>query len=680
MTHTIRKLFAAALLGSTCLLPTASAFADNAPAAAAPAVKTMTARQLHDHLAKGTGWVRIKTETGTINGTAWIVDKGRKWMITNAHVVDGRDAVQVIFPEWKDGKLVREESAYAAVAGVKATVIDRDESRDLALLLLESLPETGHGLKVADAEPEEGDSVRTIGGFTLGGEGLVWGAVRGEVRTVGPVQGWKGGAKVRKVSTDAPINGGNSGGPLVSDAGEVVGVNASYQTNARNVSHHISTDELKGFLKVAGPLAEPTTAEQFLLRGTRRLAAARNEAAIRDFSAAIKKDDNLAASYHLRGKAFLYSGDAGTALDDLNTALKLDAGNYDVHVSRGKAHLALKKGDEAQADFAAAIRIDPSQALAYNERGVAHFRGGKFEAAVVDFTRAIEKGNPIALYHANRAEANANLGRHGASAEDWAKASDLAPKNVHYAVSCGWACVGAGRFDAALHAFRYAAKLDPSPRNTVLVAIGLRLCGDYKSALKTVDESLAKYGDGGQSDELFTAYYNRGIIRSALKNHKPALDDLTKAIELTDAKNLYAFVERAKANKVAGNDDAADADFAAAKKLGWKSAQPESAPVAVSADAFVGTWKSTFDTKMGKVTQVLTFKDDGTWIGTATTVADGHTDVLKDVGPYKLGDGELTLVGTITRTVTRKIVARDTRTMEVELKEIEATVTFTKAK
>lgn len=680
MPRSLRTLFAAALLGGTCLLPTALAFAEDTPAARTPAVKKMTARQLHDHLAKGSGWVRITTETGTNNGTAWIVDKGRKWMVTNAHVVDGRDSVQVIFPEWKDGKLVREELAYAGIAGVKATVIDRDENRDLALLLLESLPDASHGLKVADAEPEEGDSVRTIGGFTLGGEGLVWGAVRGEVRTVGPVFGWKGNAKVRKVSTDAPINGGNSGGPLVNDAGEVVGINASYQTDARSVSHHISTDELKGFLKVAGPLAEPTTAGQFLLRGTRRLDAGRGEAAIRDFSAAIKKDDALAAAYHLRGKAFLYVGDAGTALDDLNTALKLDAGQYDFHVSRGKAHLVLKKGDEAQADFAAAIRIDPSQSLAYNERGVAHFRGGEFEAAVADFTRAIDKGDPLAVHYANRAEAHGKLGRPDAGARDWAKASDLAPQNVHYAVSCGWACVEAGRFDACLHAFRYAAKIDPSPRSTVLVAIGLRLCGDFKSALKTVDEGLAKYGGGGESDELFTAYYNRGIIRSALRNHKPALEDLTRAVELSDAKNPYAFVERAKANVAAGNDAAAAADFAAAKKLGWKPERPETAPAALPVDALVGTWKATFDTGMGKITQVLTFKDDGTWIGSATTVADGHTDVLKDVGTYKLGDGELTLVGTITRTVTRQIVARDARTMEVELKEIGATVTFTKVK
>ena len=93
---------------------------------------------------------------------------------------------------WKDGKLVREESAYARIGGVKAIVIDRDENRDLALLMLESLPDACHGLKVADAEPEEGDTVRMIGGFTLGGKGVVWGAVRGEVRTVGPVFGWNG--------------------------------------------------------------------------------------------------------------------------------------------------------------------------------------------------------------------------------------------------------------------------------------------------------------------------------------------------------------------------------------------------------------------------------------------------------------------------------------------------------
>ena len=87
MTRSIRKLFASALLGSACLVPSLPAFAEDKPAAiAVPADKKMTARQLHDHLAKGSGWVRFKTETGTNNGTAWILDKDKKLMITNADV------------------------------------------------------------------------------------------------------------------------------------------------------------------------------------------------------------------------------------------------------------------------------------------------------------------------------------------------------------------------------------------------------------------------------------------------------------------------------------------------------------------------------------------------------------------------------------------------------------------
>ena len=49
---------------------------------------------------------------------------------------------------------------------------------------------------------------------------------------------------------------------------------------------------------------------------------------------------------------------------------------------------------------------------------------------------------------------------------------------------------------------------------------------------------------------------------------KKALADLTKAIKLSDSKDKGAFIARAKANKAAGNDDAAAADLAEAKKLG----------------------------------------------------------------------------------------------------------------
>jgi tetratricopeptide (TPR) repeat protein len=566
MTRVIRTILTVAALSGPCL---AHARAADGPEKAAPAGAKMNVRQLHEHLVRGAGWIRIRTADGTAHGTAWIVDQKKRLMITNAHVVAGLDEVRVIFPEYKGGALVREEAAYDRVAGVAAVVIDRDENRDLALLLVAQIPATSRELKIAAAAPEEGDSVRTIGGHTLGGEGMVWGAVRGEVRTVGPVPGRRGTAKVNKVSTDAPINGGNSGGPLVNEAGEVVGVNASFQANARNVSHHIAADELRTFFAVAGPLAAPETAEDFLFRGLRRSLAGRSDAAIPDFSAALKRDPKLALAHFGRGLAFLSKKDPGTALEDLNDAIRLAPGNSEFHLVRGVAYVALKQDAKAEAEFTTAIRLDPNQHRAYDARGAVRLRANKPELALADFDRAIEKAAEVPQYLANRAKAHDQLGKHEAAMKDWAAAFDLDDENAEYAVNCGFAACNAGKFATALRAFELAVKIDPTPLNVLYVARGKFLTGDLQGALKVVNLGLGQLEKGGTASDLSRGYRYRGMIQSALKNHKEAVADLTKAIELSGRKDMFAYVERSKAHKAAGNDEAAEEDMAAAKKLGW---------------------------------------------------------------------------------------------------------------
>jgi serine protease Do len=44
------------------------------------------------------------------------------------------------------------------------------------------------------------------------------------------------------IQTDAAINGGNSGGPLLDRAGQVVGINVAIASNAENIGFAISTD------------------------------------------------------------------------------------------------------------------------------------------------------------------------------------------------------------------------------------------------------------------------------------------------------------------------------------------------------------------------------------------------------------------------------------------------------
>lgn len=190
MTRTIRTLAAKLFLGGACFAPLAApavalAQPANAPQTV-PEAKKLTAKELHQKLLRSSGWIQQRDGDRILShGTGWVLDAGRKLMVTNDHVVAGQDTVWVLFPKYKEGKLVRERAEYDAEKGIKATVIDRDRTRDLAVIQLDTLPDGIAALPLAADEPEETDTVRTIGGYTNGNEEMVFGSVAGRCGALG---------------------------------------------------------------------------------------------------------------------------------------------------------------------------------------------------------------------------------------------------------------------------------------------------------------------------------------------------------------------------------------------------------------------------------------------------------------------------------------------------------------
>ena len=147
-------------------------------------------------------------------GTGFIIDPDGL-VVTNNHVIDGAEDVTVTL---NDG------TKYTAM------LVGRDAKTDLALLEVEAdtpLPYASFG--DSDAT-RTGDWVVAIGNpFGLGGTattGIV--SARGRDIRSGPFDDF--------LQIDAPINQGNSGGPLFDTTGTVVGVNtAIYSPNGGNV-------------------------------------------------------------------------------------------------------------------------------------------------------------------------------------------------------------------------------------------------------------------------------------------------------------------------------------------------------------------------------------------------------------------------------------------------------------
>ncbi|MBM3568374.1 MAG: DegQ family serine endoprotease [Alphaproteobacteria bacterium] len=138
-------------------------------------------------------------------GSGFIIDAGGT-IVTNNHVIEGADEISVTLHD---------------NTRLKAKLVARDPKTDLAVLKVESakpLPATKWG---ASDRARVGEWVLAIGNpFGLGGT-VTAGILSARSRDI------NAGAYDDFLQTDAPINRGNSGGPLFNMAGEVIGVNSA---------------------------------------------------------------------------------------------------------------------------------------------------------------------------------------------------------------------------------------------------------------------------------------------------------------------------------------------------------------------------------------------------------------------------------------------------------------------
>ena len=153
------------------------------------------------------------------SGSGFVLDK-EGHIVTNYHVVDGADKVEVTFI---DGTTVR------------AKVVGTDPSSDLAVIQAD--------VKSSLLQPVElGDSSALVVGeqvFALGNPfGLDWTLTSGIVSAVGrTIQSGTSNYSIPEVvQTDAAINPGNSGGPLLDRNGRVIGVNAQIVSQSNSSS------------------------------------------------------------------------------------------------------------------------------------------------------------------------------------------------------------------------------------------------------------------------------------------------------------------------------------------------------------------------------------------------------------------------------------------------------------
>ena len=328
-----------------------------------------TSEKVKDSVVRVVGLLGTKIH----NGSGFFV--GPDKIATNIHVVAHPGPIFV--------KLVDRETVWA-VEGVTAYDIEND-------LVILKISGEGMPLPLGDSDiVRRGESISVVG-FPAGTYKVMTGTVRNTR------------SSDKRILTTADTAGGSSGGPLLNNKGQVIGIHA-----ARDEA--IPSNALKALL------SQPTQVEPieqwhkrqlirayaYFMLGKTKFAAKDYDNAMIDLDRAIQINPEFIYAYYARGIAKSELGDYNGATVDYDRYIELNSGDAEAYYRRGEAKKALgelesTRGnmvkteafyESAIADYIQAIEINPKYAKAYKNQAKVKCKLGDIESARGDAEKA----------------------------------------------------------------------------------------------------------------------------------------------------------------------------------------------------------------------------------------------------------------------------------------------------
>ena len=188
------------------------------------------------------------------------------YIITNHHVIETAEDIQIT---------TNDNQSY------EAKIIGSDEQNDIALLKIESSEELPYAVFGDSDSTQIGEWVLAVGNpFNLTST-VTAGIISAKSRSLDPT----GRTTQSYIQTDAAVNPGNSGGALINDKGELIGINTAIQTQTgsyvgysfavpSNIAKKVIEDILEygivqyGFLGVTGTSLNSTRAKELNVSDT----------------------------------------------------------------------------------------------------------------------------------------------------------------------------------------------------------------------------------------------------------------------------------------------------------------------------------------------------------------------------------------------------------------------------
>jgi len=383
----------------------------------------------------------------TFTGSGVVIG-ARGEILTNSHVVESCEKITV--------QLTSKESQLAVL-------VARDQKNDLAVVRINNAPPSVAAFREG-APVRAGDAVVALG-YPL--SGLL--ATTANL-TVGNVSALAGlGDDSRYLQISAPVQPGNSGGPLLDASGHLVGIVTS-KLNAtsvarvtgdipQNVNFAIKAEVARTFLDSkgiayrtvrsdqqlsppdVGDMARPFTVYIECHQGATRSVAVPTAPSRPPPSGANptspgrpSSNGSTPTSQQVRwceGKDSIspdlqINGCTAVIQSGISTEKVLSA----AFNNRGAAYKVKGDLDRAFADYTAALRLDPKYALAFSNRGLVYASKGNLDRAIADYEEAIKFDPQNALTFNNRGHSYHGKGNYDQAIADFSEALRLSPKDI----------------------------------------------------------------------------------------------------------------------------------------------------------------------------------------------------------------------------------------------------------
>lgn len=180
-------------------------------------------------VASGMPWAPTTTEE--VQGSGFVYEyNGEMVIITNNHVIEDAKSITVTF---------------ADANNYTATLLGADSSTDIAVLSTNAPTSEYHPLDIVSSSTlSVGESVVAIGSpYGLTGT-MTTGIVSAVDRTITVTETSGSYEMTGLIQTSAPINSGNSGGPLMTYNGEVIGITTAIVTNSDGLGFAVPSDTI----------------------------------------------------------------------------------------------------------------------------------------------------------------------------------------------------------------------------------------------------------------------------------------------------------------------------------------------------------------------------------------------------------------------------------------------------